>query len=94
MPFRWQELPYSRTLEAEADYVGMVLMSLACLDPAVAPQALATLSRDGGWATLDTVSEEAATHTKAAATEAGCTSNVMCPAVTSRAVARRSEPGS
>eukprot|EP00180_Rhodochaete_pulchella_P001048 Plantae.Rhodophyta-Rhodochaete_pulchella.ctg18663.p1 GENE.Plantae.Rhodophyta-Rhodochaete_pulchella.ctg18663~~Plantae.Rhodophyta-Rhodochaete_pulchella.ctg18663.p1 ORF type:complete len:366 (+),score=27.59 Plantae.Rhodophyta-Rhodochaete_pulchella.ctg18663:43-1098(+) len=32
------ELPYSRSLESEADYIGLRLMTLACYDPTAAPR--------------------------------------------------------
>ena len=39
------ELPYSRKMEMEADYIGLVLMSRACFNPSYAPQFFLTVAR-------------------------------------------------
>ena len=39
------DLPFSRKLELEADYMGLVIMSLACFDPSVAGQFWSAMSK-------------------------------------------------
>jgi predicted Zn-dependent protease len=47
-----QELPFSRTLEEEADHVALILLAKACIDPAIAPTVLQALADMGGWSML------------------------------------------
>jgi Zn-dependent protease with chaperone function len=45
------ELPFSRTLEEEADHVAMIILARACEDPAELPLVMGALA-NRGWAPL------------------------------------------